>query len=184
MNIVVKPYGSNLCYCRPDTTWEKEGRDLYIPDAVEKALMTPVAFARVSKAGKCISGKFVSRYYDAVGFGALLYCDEDAIAFSSCLDHTSLLPMPLYNPAVFENEENTFSLTAGKQHMEYKSNAEVKTALEEAICKASERVSLRIGDLVVVELAQMKTIAERRDGEIQLKAEFCDNCLFDLKVIF
>ena len=52
MNIVVKPYGCDLCYCRPDTTWEKESRDLYIPDSVEKALLTPVAFARVSKAGK------------------------------------------------------------------------------------------------------------------------------------
>ena len=184
MNIVVKPYGSSLCYCRPDTTWEKEGRDLYIPDAVNKALITPVAFARVSKAGKCVSGKFVSRYYDAAGFGALIYSDEEDIAFSSCLDHTSLLPMPLYNPAVFENEENTFSLTAGKLHMEYKSNAEVKHAIEEAICQASERVSLRIGDLVAVELAPMRTIAERHDSEIQLKAEFCENCLFDLKVIF
>lgn len=184
MNIVVKPYGCSLCYCRPDTTWEKEGRDLYIPDAVKKVLMTPVAFARVSKAGKCVSGKFVSRYYDAVGFGALIYCDEDAIAFSSCLDHTSLLPMPLYSPAVFENEDNTFSLTAGKLHMEYKSNADTKTALEEAICKASERVSLRIGDLVAVELSQMGTVAERHDSEIQLKAEFCENSLLDLKVIF
>lgn len=184
MNIVVKPYGSSLCYCRPDTTWEKESRDLYIPDGVDKVLIAPVAFARVSKAGKCISGKFVTRYYDAVGFGALIYCDEEAIAFSSCMDHTSLLPMPLYNPAVFENEENAFSLTAGEKHMEYHSNSEVKAALEEAICKASERVSLRIGDLVAVELAPMEAAAARSKSETRLKAEFCENALFDLKVIF
>ena len=184
MNIVVKPYGCDLCYCRPDTTWEKESRDLYIPDSVEKALLTPVAFARVSKAGKCISGKFVARYYDSVGFGALIYCDEDPVAFSSCMDHTSLLPMPLYNPAVYENEENVFQLTAGEKQMEYTSNAQIKSALEEAICKASERVSLRIGDMVAVELAPMEVIAERKDGEACLKAEFCENSLFDLKVIF
>ena len=184
MNIVVKPYGSSLCYCRPDTTWEKESRDLYIPDGVEKALVAPVAFARISKAGKCISGKFVERYYDSVGFGALIYCDEEAIAFSSCMDHTSLLPMPLYNPAVFENEENSFNLTAGDMHMTYHSSAEVKAAVEEAICKASERVSLRIGDLVSVELAPVKVAAECKDGETRLKAEFCENQLFDLKIIF
>lgn len=184
MNIIVKPYGSNLCYCRPDTTWEKESRDLYIPDEVNKVLMTPVAFARVCKAGKCVSGKFVSRYYDAVGFGALIYCDEDAIAFSSCMDHTSLLPMPLYNPAVFENEENTFNLTAGKCQMTFNSTKGIQNALEEALCKASERVSLRIGDMVAVELAAAETAAQRSDGEVPVKAEFCDNGLFDLKVIF
>jgi hypothetical protein len=184
MNIVVKPYGSSLCYCRPDTTWEKEGRDLYIPDGVEKVLLAPVVFARVSKAGKCISSKFVTRYYDAAGFGALIYSDEESIAFSSCMDHTSLLPMPLYNTAVFENEENIFRLTAEDKHMEYHSNSEVMAVLEDAICKASERVSLRIGDLVAVELAPMEVSAERKDGETSLKAEFCENSLFDLKVIF
>ena len=184
MNIVVKPYGSNLCYCRPDTTWEKEGRDLYIPDGVQKILLTPVAFAKVSKAGKCVSGKFVSRYYDAVGFGALVYCDEDAIAFSSCMDHTSLLPMPLYNPVVLENEDNTFKLKAGDRDITFNCSKEIQTSLEEAICKSSERVSLRIGDMVIVELAPQEIIAERSNGETAIKAEFCENSLFDLKVIF
>ena len=68
--------------------------------------------------------------------------------------------------------------------MEYHSNSEVMAALEDAICKASERVSLRIGDLVAVELAPMEVSAERKDGETSLKAEFCENSLFDLKVIF
>lgn len=183
MNIVVKPYGSKLCYCRPDTTWEKESRDLYIPDSVEKVLLAPVVFARVSKAGKCISGKFVTRYYDAVGFGALIYCDNDALAFSSCIDHSSILPMPLYNPVVFENEENTFMLKAGSREMTFSSSKDIQTTLEEAICKASERISLRIGDMVAVELAPCEVVAERHDSEAELKAVFCENELFDLKVI-
>ena len=76
MNITVKPYDSELCYCRPDTTWEKEGRDFYVPDGVEKVLWTPVMFARISKAGKCVGAKFVSRYYDGFGIGALIYCPD------------------------------------------------------------------------------------------------------------
>ena len=184
MNIVVKPYGSNLCYCRPDTTWEKEGRDLYIPDGVQKILLAPVTFAKVSKAGKCVSGKFVSRYYDAVGFGALIYCDEDAIAFSSCMDHTSLLPMPLYNPVVLENEENVFNVKAGDKQFTFECNKDIQSSLEDALCKASERVSLRIGDLIAVELSQAEIIAERNNGETSIRAEFCENNLFDLKVIF
>mgnify|MGYP007037143547 CR=1 FL=1 len=95
MNIIVKPHGNDLCYCRPDTTWEKESRDLYIPEGVDKVLWAPVVFAKVCKAGKCINPKFVTRYYDAFNFGFLMYTGEGEIAFTSCADHTSILPTPL-----------------------------------------------------------------------------------------
>lgn len=184
MNIIVKPYESNLCYCRPDTTWEKESRDLYIPEGVDKILWTPVVFAKVCKAGKCVSGKFVGRYYDAAGFGALIYCNDGPVAFSSCMDHTSLLPMPLYNPVIFENEDNVFCLNAGEKSLTFNTGEAMKQALEEAVCKASERVSLRIGDMVAVELTPLEVIAEKKDSEVAIKATFCKNTLFDLKVIF
>ena len=84
MNISVKPYGSNLCYCRPDTTWERENKDFYSPECVNEIYWTPVVFARICKAGKCISEKFVERYYDAFNFGALMYCSiEEAIIGSA-----------------------------------------------------------------------------------------------------
>lgn len=184
MNIIVRPYESELCYCRPDTTWEKESRDLYIPEGVDKVLWAPVVFAKVCKAGKCVSGKFVSRYYDAVGFGALVYCNDDNIAFSSCMDHTSILPMPLYNPVVFENGDNAFSINVGEKSLIYNADEAIRKALEETICKASERVSLRIGDMVALELSPLDIAAERNSGETGIKGKFCENPLFDLKVIF
>lgn len=184
MNIIVKPHESNLCYCRPDTTWEKESRDLYIPEGVDKILWAPVVFAKVCKAGKCVSGKFVSRYYDAAGFGALVYCNDDPVAFSSCMDHSSILPMPLYNPVIFENGDNVFRLNAGEKSLTFNTAEGMKQSLEEAICKASERISLRIGDIVAAELTPPGFLAERKNGEVALNAVFCENTLFDLKVIF
>ena len=74
MNIIVKPYGGDLCYCRPDTTWERENKDFYSPECVNEIYWTPVVFARVSKAGKCVGRKFVERYYDGIGCGMLMYC--------------------------------------------------------------------------------------------------------------
>ena len=91
MNIIVKPYGSSLCYCRPDTTWERENKDFYSPECVKELHWAPIVFARISKAGKCIGGKFVSRYYDGYSFGVLLYCNDGPLAFTSCADHTSRL---------------------------------------------------------------------------------------------
>ena len=74
MNIIVKPYGSDLCCCRPDTTWERENKDFYSPECVNEIYWTPVVFARVCKAGKCVGKKFVERYYDGIGCGMLMYC--------------------------------------------------------------------------------------------------------------
>lgn len=186
MNIIVKPYGSDRCYCRPDTTWERENRDFYSPECVYEIYRTPVLFARISKAGKCIGEKFVSRYYDGIGFGMLMYCSfskdeprETVMAFGSCVDHTSVLPHPLYNPLVLESEENTFEMTEDGAAAYSSASGKDKTAiLQEAICKASELTSLRIGDFVAVELGEMHPVKGSH-----IKAAYCGNDTIDFRII-
>ena len=139
MNIIVKPHGSDLCYCRPDTTWERENKDFYVPDCVSEMHWAPVIFVRISKAGKCINPKFVSRYYDSYNYGTLLYCrPENGDSLISCADHTSLLPSPS-----LKGEE----LNDGERML-----------VEDAICKASKLISVRIGDYVAVELDEIKRL--------------------------
>jgi hypothetical protein len=198
MNIVVKPYGSDMCCCRPDTTWERENRDLYSPECVNAWEWTPVLFARISKAGKCISPKFASRYYDSLNFGALLYIGGVDKACGSCADHTSILPLPLFNPVVMESEGNKFEVlrndeiifsleTPGYGPVSMQAGCEAKSliqAAEEAICNASQLTSLRIGDYVAVELAPASVLAKKSEGSISFKATFCENEIFNFKVIF
>ena len=234
MNIIVKPYGSSLCYCRPDTTWERENKDFFSPECVNEIYWTPVVFARVSKAGKCVGRKFVGRYYDAVGCGMLLYCGTSGLSVSSgdprnpatadcalqrstgpfaeslatptrgwenaisdhqpirqlshIVDKTSILPHPLFQPVVLEDEKE---LTVSTKVAGTGSNAEAsvilseaKDLLEEALCKASELTSLRIGDFIAVELAAPTVLAKREDGEVSVKGEFCEKEIFDFKIIF
>ena len=234
MNIIVKPYGSSLCYCRPDTTWERENKDFFSPECVNEIYWTPVVFARVSKAGKCVGSKFVGRYYDAVGCGMLLYCGTSGLSVSSgdprnpatagcalqrstgpfaeslathtrgwenaisdhqpirqlshIVDKTSILPHPLFLPVVLEDEKE---LTVSTKVAGTGSNAEAsvilseaKDLLEEALCKASELTSLRIGDFIAVELAAPTVLAKREDGEVSVKGEFCEKEIFDFKIIF
>ena len=191
MNIIVKPYGSSLCYCRPDTTWERENKDFYSPECVNELHWAPIVFARICKAGKCIGGKFAPRYYDAFNFGALLYChtsESPDIAFTSCADHTSLLPAPLYNPVVMENEDNIFEVKKNGEKIftsrDISIEASLKEVIEDAICKASRLTSLRIGDFIAVELAPVSLMSASCDGETSLKATYCENELFDIKLIF
>ena len=182
MNIVVKPYGSEFCYCRPDTTWERENKDFYVPECAESLYWAPVLFARVNKAVKCIGKKFVSRYYDAVGCGVLLYTGKD-IAFASCADHTSLLPMPLYNPVVLEGEDNVLEVFMNGSSIWNERNLS-KDAIEETVCRASSLTSLRIGDFVAVELSPMQKLVSRDEKDAQMKVSYCGNDLFDLKIVF
>ena len=187
MNIIVKPYGSELCHCRPDTTWERENRDFYSPECVNEITWSPVIFARISKAGKCVSGKFVERYYDGVGCGMLMYgvaaaSSEGLPQTSACIDHSSILPTPLYNPAVIEDDkEFTLSINGEATAVALKS---AKSLMEETICKASQLTSLRIGDYVAAELQAPVTLASRKSGEAAVKGSFCENEIFNFKIIF
>ena len=192
MNIIVKPYGSSHCYCRPDTTWERENKDFYSPECVNEIHWTPIVFVRISKAGKCIGAKFVSRYYDAFSFGALLYCHTEGgnneAAFTSCADHTSLLPSPLLSKETLESEMGAYEVRKNNELIFDSTSAEksasLKEMLEEAICKASALTSLRIGDFVAVELAPAGLLASKDEGSAAFRASYCENDMYDFKLIF
>ena len=234
MNILVKPYGSDMFHCRPDTTWERENKDFFSPECVNEIYWTPVVFARVSKAGKCVGRKFVERYYDGIGCGMLMYCStsgseensgdprnpatagcalqrstgpfaeslatptrgwENAISdhqpirqLSHIVDKTSILPHPLFQPVVLDDEK---VFTVSTKVAGTGSNAEAsvilsgaKHLLEDALRKASELTSLRIGDFIAVEMAAPAALARREDGGVAVKGTFCDNEIFDFRIIF
>ena len=235
MNIIVKPYGSDLCYCRPDTTWERENKDFYSPECVNEIYWSPVVFARVSKAGKCVGKKFVERYYDGIGCGMLIYCStsgsegnsrdprtqrtesllatkvhrticsslatpsrgwENAISdhqpirqLSHIVDKTSILPHPLFQPVVLEDEKE-FMVScqhdaqgdAALSHNTILSGA--KDLLEEVLCNASQLTSLRIGDFVAVELKELHKLASREEGNIAAKGVFCEKEIFGFNIVF
>ena len=198
MNIIVKPYGSNLCYCRPDTTWERENKDFYSPESVNDIYWTPVVFARISKAGKCVGRKFVERYYDGVGCGMLLYCGTSTTpcegsacvrSLSEVVDRSSILPHPLFQPVVLEDKkefivscQHEAQDDAALSHNIILSGA--KDMLEEALCNASQLTSLRIGDFVAVELRELQKLASREEADIAVKGEFCEKDVFSFNIVF
>ena len=179
MNIIVKPYGSSICYCRPDTTWERENKDFYSPECVNEIHWTPVVFARISKAGKCIGKKFVERYYDGVGCGMLMYCGDSVI-----VDKSSILPHPLFQPVVLEDEKEFVVNVSPINQDSSVILSGAKDLLEEAICNASQLTSLRIGDFVAVELRELQKLASKEDGTVAVKGEFCEKEIFSFNIIF
>ena len=165
MNIIVKTT-SGRCYCRPDTTWEREDKDLFSPDSVNSFLYTPVLFARICKAGKCVGRKFAERYYESAGYGLLLYAGDLmdgsplSIASASCLDHTSVLPSAMSARTAFENAQEPFILYKDGKEI-FRSGKTDTGMIESAISEASSFVSLRIGDMIAIELAEPAALADR-----------------------
>lgn len=193
MNIVVKTYGGGIC-CRPDTTWERENKDFYSPDFIDSYLFTPVLFARISKAGRCVAGKFASRYYDSIGYGMMLYPGNlmksaqdgtpSGFAWASCIDHTSVLPFPMYNRITLESKENIFRISKDGDEI-YSTSEGSAQLVENAIEEATKYISIRIGDIIAIELDTPKELipADAHGKKIELSGEFCGNETFRYKVI-
>lgn len=197
-----------ICTCRPDTTWERENKDIYAIPAVESYRFTPVLFVRVSKAGKCVGYKFADRYYDGFNFGVLLYggirpgtaADVEAgealtkkpdstteLTWSECLDHSSILPFPLYNPIVLDNDENEFTLRKNGTVL-FSTVEGSREMIENAIAEVSEVVSLRIGDIIAIELQEPLALIDREgnssEQECLLTGEFLDAETFRHQIYF
>ncbi len=206
MNIVVR-HLDGTCTCRPDTTWERENKDIYAIPAVNAYRFTPVLFVRVSKAGKCVGYKFTSRYYDGFNFGVLLYGglrtgtsaaesgtesgeasgNASGLHWSSCLDHSSILPFPLYNPLVLENDDKEFRLRKNGTVLFRTGEGSAET-VGNAIAEVSELVSLRIGDIVAIELQEPLPLAGRPSADTAqdclLTGEFLETETFRHQIIF
>ncbi len=185
MNIVVKTY-SGGCIVRPDTTWEKDNADLYVPEFIDGLSFSPVLFARVSKPGRSVGERFASRYYDAVGCGVLLYPEEmldgseTGFARASCLDHTSFLPAPMSDKAVLGGECPFRLLSSELLFDSVDFNASM---IENAIAEATKYIYLRIGDLVAVELDERRHLVSRADGSVSVRGEFCGRQTIGFRIV-
>ncbi len=178
MNIIVQNCDGRII-CRPDTTWERENKDIYTPDFVTGWDYAPVFFARISKAGKCVGEKFAGRYYDAVSYGMLLYPRIEAgDVDTGILDHSSILPFPMYNRAVLESGENRFELCCDGTEI-YSTCVGSEAMIEAAIVRASAYISLRIGDIIAIELAPPAPLTA---STAYIAATYCDNPLFDFYI--
>lgn len=188
MNILVRTAGGRTVV-RPDTTWERDNEDLFLPEFVDKVTYAPVFFARVSKPGRSVSSRFADRYYDAIGFGVLLYPEdlldgsEEGFACASCLDHTSFLPYPLFNKITLGREGNVFELFKGGDSV-FSFNGATATMVENAIEEVTKYCYIRVGDLIAIEIQERRPLCSRIDGKASVIGKWCDNQVLDFDVIF
>lgn len=173
---------------RPDTTWEKDNEDFYPPEFVDELTYSPVLFARILKPGRSVGRKFASRYYDSVGFGVLLYPENmldgtpEGYAQAICLDHTSFLPTPMFQPQRLE-EDGRFSLFRNEVEL-FAFDHPSLNMIEGALVEATKLLYIRTGDLIAVELSDRKPLTNRTDSVTHITGTFGQDKVLDFQIIF
>lgn len=188
MNVLVLTSSDKVIF-RPDTSWDKDSADLYLPDYVEALSFSPVVYTRITKPGKSVAEKFVGRYYEAVGFGLLLYPthsgSEEDFAQGLCLEGGSRLAVPSLDKALLDGSfGRTFTLQ--------KDGREIYSALitgSSELCKAVTEVSkycyLRVGDYVAAELQPRRALCAREDGPVShICGSLGEEVISDFKILF
>lgn len=194
MNIIVRS-SQGAYFVRPDTTWERDSEDFYPPESVTGLSFTPVLFAHICKPGRSISRKFAERYFDGVGFGILLYPENqldgmpDSIARASCLDHTSFLPFPVTMPSgechCLVSQNGTTIHECIFNEAESTGTDPVSTGdIISAISEASQYVYLRYGDIIALELTPIRPLMQRTDGEVRIVLERTGSPDASFRIIF
>lgn len=118
-----------------DSSLLNNKKPFFIPDWSRDVRMTPCVVLRVSRMGKSIGLKFASRYFDAVALGLNIFAAD----YMSLGDWT--------RGYAFD-----FSLPIG-QWIDIEDNPwrDLVIKMDEAIEKASEVMTIRQGDLIVID---------------------------------
>lgn len=118
-----------------DSSLLNNKKPFFIPDWSRDVRMTPCVVLRVSRMGKNIGLKFASRYFDAVALGLNIFAAD----YMSLGDWT--------RGYAFD-----FSLPIG-QWIDIEENPwrDLVIEMDEAIEKASEVMTIRQGDLIVID---------------------------------
>lgn len=191
MNILVQN-AAGKCLMRPDTSINRENGDFYVPDDVDAVGWSPALFARISKAGKAVQPGFAARYYDSFAFGVLLHpsCetrDGKAHYCKACAaiyDNSTVIPYPLCSAETLNDTDKSFYVAKDGKEV-YLCNLEgLRGRLEQAIAKCSSHSSVRIGDMVAVELAGVQDLVLRDSASCSLEARFDSSKIIDIKIIF
>jgi len=134
-----------------DASLLNQRKPFFVPDWANDFRYTPCWVARICRLGKCIEEKYAERYYDAVAFGL------DFVAWDIMDQHYALA-------TAFDS-----SLCVGEFASASEQN---KAAIAKAIHQVSQIVTLRMGDLVYIDLEQ-EAEAIRPEQVIEMNHLYC-----------
>ena len=155
MKIVAYKPGGDYC-CRPDTTLNHNNSDYWCPEGVSVLKAVPCVYTHIDKAGKCVAERFTRRYFKSIAFGCLLTDAAEGVreTVATSMDFTSIMDMGwIDDPA-----QTAFSFKINDGEIFSAKGGSYETAFAEAIVNITRHTTLRIGDIVAIELCEGCTV--------------------------
>ncbi len=161
MNIITAPNNGNYFYIRPDTSICRDGNDYFCLDNILELTAYSFIYAKIDRAAKCVRSRFAERYYKCFGYGIHLS--------ASVLDNKERQDDNLkwyvansLDCSTFLSKTESYIDSNNKEH--YDIIKQFNLALE----NISSNVSIRIGDLLVLEntIEPLTIIQRKPDAQI------------------
>lgn len=145
-------------YHLPDSSLQRAGKPLFIPDGTADLRLFPSLAIRINRLGKCIAPRFAHRYWDtcAPALSARM-CDilstaqsqglpwDEACAFDSALTIGQMAPQEAYPQLRFDILRNNTPVASWDIN-------NLIIPIGQILQKASQRSILKIGDIILLGL--------------------------------
>ena len=148
MNLFIFPYQSENFYTCPDTAIYREAGacDYFVPDGIETVRAIPFVYVKISKAGKCIREEYAHKHYDVCGWGVHLSSYD--VNEGNTLDNS-----------IFLSEATKIEGSGPYEGFDF---------FDSALQRASQYMSLRSGDVVILELEDIQAFEIQPDNVCSL----------------
>ena len=170
---------------RSDSSVLRNNDAFYMPSFSQKMECTVGYMLRVTRLAKCMNEKFASRCYDAVGVAAAFTaqdvverncalcrpCDE-----AYCFDKSIAVSSEIIAPDILG--EGALEIKIGNAQKEYKLN-DLKISLDKALSKASELLTLKMGDIIYI--AATKPFAPQIGDNVEVSLNGAELLNFEIK---
>ncbi|MBO4557546.1 MAG: hypothetical protein J5693_02935 [Bacteroidales bacterium] len=152
MNIAVLKASGNGYFFRPDSTLNHAWYDYYCPDGVSALTAVPCIYTKIIKAGKCVSERFATRYFNSFAYGCLLSDANLSVPepVAGTMDFTSVMDMEMAPLANLPESRFTVELN-GQVIFATDKPLNAKMFID-ALTQITRLATLRIGDVIAIEL--------------------------------
>ncbi len=164
---------------KPESSLLKDGKPLYRPDFTQSLQAELGVIVKINRLGKNIAHRFAHRYYQQLGIGLNLTAGDvlsalraDGLPWDTATAFDGSLPMGDFLPKeefLSVEGQNYISLTKKDETLYKIDNKKVINNIDEVIEQASRYFTLKIGDLLWVNIGEKPldiTIGDRLEGNI------------------
>ncbi len=173
--------GGKHTYLKPDSALLVNEKPFFLPDFSQQLAMSPCLVVRVSRLGRSIEPRFAARYYDAWTIG-LNICATDVLNEAIQKGANWLEGLSFDNSLVVGEMQETAAwrsarLLCNGVEQGWLETDQLISSMEDAIAQVSRYVTIRMGDLIVVDFnGEWNSLRAEDKWQVELNEKMILSC--------